>query len=156
MAGHHIVLQVNGKEYELDVSSETTLLEALREKLGFTGTKEACGMGACGACTVLLGDDAVLSCLTLAVAAQGASIRTVEGLSREGELSPLQKAFLEHGAVQCGFCTPGMLMSATAALQKNPTLGQEGIAKALSGNLCRCTGYVKIREAVRSVAKEQK
>ena len=153
MSEHDIVLHVNGETFEVTVHSQATLLEVLRERLGLTGTKEGCGMGACGACTVIIDNDAVPACLTLAVAAHGKTIRTVEGLSAEGELSPLQQAFVDHGAVQCGFCTPGMLMSATASLEQNPLLDKKGIEKALSGNLCRCTGYVKITEAVSAVSR---
>jgi carbon-monoxide dehydrogenase small subunit len=154
MAEHHIVLQINEELFELTVQSQTTLLEVLREKIGFTGTKEGCSMGACGACTVIFGDQPILSCLTLAVAAQGRPIRTVEGLSAQGHLSPLQKEFVDRGAVQCGFCTSGMLMSATAALEKKPGLNREEVKQALSGNLCRCTGYVKICDAVVAVSRK--
>jgi carbon-monoxide dehydrogenase small subunit len=150
-----ITLRVNGEEHEVGVYPHRTLLEVLREDIGLTGSKEGCGMGACGACTVLVDGEAVLGCLTLAMSVEGKEIRTVEGLAEEEGLSPLQKAFVEHGAIQCGYCTPGMLMSSTAALSKNPHPDEAEIKKAISGNLCRCTGYVKIVEAIQAVAKEE-
>lgn len=153
MSEHEIILKLNGDTYELTVSSHTTLLEALRSRLGFTGTKEGCSMGACGACTVIVDGNAVLACLMLAVSAEGKEIRTIEGLAAGGTLSALQSAFVSHGAVQCGFCTPGMLMSATASLEHNPHMDEATIRKSLSGNLCRCTGYVKIVEAVKDAAE---
>lgn len=128
-----------------------TLLEVLREDLLITGAKEGCGMGACGACTVIVDGEAILACLTLALSAEGKDIITVEGLAEGKEISPLQKAFDELGAIQCGFCTPGMLMSSTALLSKNTNPIDIEIKKAISGNLCRCTGYVKIVEAIKSV-----
>ncbi len=128
-----------------------TLLEVLREDLLITGAKEGCGMGACGACTVIVDGEAILACLTLALSAEGKDIITVEGLAEGKEISPLQKAFDEQGAIQCGFCTPGMLMSSTALLSKNTNPIDIEIKKAISGNLCRCTGYVKIVEAIKSV-----
>ena len=149
-----ITLKVNGEEHEVGVYPHRTLLEVLREEIGLTGSKEGCGMGACGACTVLVDGEAVLACLTLALSVEGKEILTVEGLAQGQELSPLQKSFVEHGAIQCGFCTPGMLMSSTAALSKNPHLDEEQLKKAISGNLCRCTGYVKIVEAIQAVAEE--
>lgn len=146
-----IRLLVNGFEYDVLVKPHWTLLQVLRDELGLTGTKEGCGKGECGACTVIMDGEAVLSCLVLAVQAQGRSILTIEGLVQEDRLDPLQDAFVKHGAIQCGFCTPGMIMTAKAFLMKNPHPGEGQIKKALSGNLCRCTGYVKIIEAVRSV-----
>jgi len=146
-----IELTVNGEAYEVGVYPHRTLLEVLREEIGLTGSKEGCGMGACGACTVVVDGKAVLACLTLALSVEGREIRTVEGLAEGQELSPLQKSFVEHGAIQCGFCTPGMLMSSTAALAKNPHPDEPEIKKAISGNLCRCTGYVKIVEAIKAV-----
>jgi carbon-monoxide dehydrogenase small subunit len=143
---------VNGEDYEVAIYPHRTLLEVLREEIMLTGTKEGCGMGACGACTVLVDDEAVLACLTLALSVQGKEIRTVEGLTRGQEISPLQAAFVKHDAIQCGFCTPGMLMSSTALLSKNPHPEGYEIKRAISGNLCRCTGYVKIVEAIRAVA----
>ena len=125
-----------------------TLLEALRERLGLTGTKRGCDMGQCGACTVLLDGQPVRSCLTLAIDAQGQEITTIEGLAQDGKLHPLQRTFHEHGAIQCGFCTPGMILTARALLAENPTPTVREIKQAISGNLCRCTGYVKIIEAI--------
>jgi len=148
-----IKLKVNGEEYEVAIYPHRTLLEVLREEIGLTGTKHACGLGACGACTVLVDGEALLACLTLALSVKGKDIRTVEGLAEGKELSPLQKAFVEHWAIQCGFCTPGMLMSLTALLSKNPHPEEYEIKKAISGNLCRCTGYLKIVEAVKAVAE---
>ena len=146
-----LTLKINGDPYEVVVAANTTLLEALREKAFLTGTKRGCDLGACGACTVILDGEAVLACLTLAVAAEGSDIRTIEGLSIRGELSPLQRAFIDHGAVQCGFCSPGFLMSATALLADNPRPDRAEIKRTLAGNLCRCTGYAKIVEAVEAV-----
>lgn len=145
--------RVNHKPYEVTISPHRTLLEVLREEIGLTGTKEGCGMGGCGACTVVVDGEAVLACLTLALSVEGKDIHTVEGLAKGEELSPIQKAFVEHGAIQCGYCTPGMLMSATALLAKNPHPDELEIKKAISGNLCRCTGYVKIVEAIKEAAK---
>lgn len=147
-----IVLNVNGEDYEVAAYPYRTLLEVLREDMGLTGSKESCGLGACGACTVIVDGEAVLACLTLAFSVEGKAIRTVEGLATGPNLSPLQQSFIEHTAVQCGYCTPGMLMSATAALEKNPHPGEQEIKKAISGNLCRCTGYVQIIEAVKAVS----
>ena len=124
------------------------MLEVLREKLYLTGAKRVCDRGDCGACTVLIDGKAKLSCLTLAVKAQGKEILTVEGLARDEELHPIQRAFVEQGAVQCGFCTPGMVLAAKALLDRNPTPSEEEVSEGLSGNLCRCTGYTKIIEAV--------
>ena len=145
-----VCLTVNGEIYQLEVDHRRTLLEVLRENLGLTGTKQGCDTGECGSCTVIVDGRALLSCLTLAVSCQGKKITTIEGLSRAGELHPLQKAFMEKGAVQCGFCTPGMILSLKALLDENPRPSEEQIKEALAGNLCRCTGYVKILEAVRS------
>ena len=146
-----ISLEVNGKKYDCDVGPDTPLLWVLRETLGLTGTKLGCGGGECGACTVILDGKAVKSCLMLALDARGKEIWTIEGLSRAGELHPLQRAFVEHGAIQCGFCTPGMIMASKAMLDENPHPSEQEIKDALAGNLCRCTGYVKILEAVSSV-----
>ncbi|MHB8766997.1 MAG: (2Fe-2S)-binding protein, partial [Deferrisomatales bacterium] len=131
---------------------QATLLEVLREQLGFTGTKEGCGTGECGACTVLLDGAPILSCLTLAAECEGQAVVTVEGLAPEGRLTPVQEAFVEAGAVQCGFCTPGMVQSTTALLRQNPRPTLHEIQKALEGNLCRCTGYNKIVDAVQRAA----
>lgn len=139
---------VNGEVYEVEVEPWWTLLEVLREKLYLTGTKRGCDRGDCGACTVLINGIAKLSCLMLAVEAQGKEILTVEGLAQDKELHPIQRAFVEQGAVQCGFCTPGMVLSAKALLDRNPTPSEEEVREGLSGNLCRCTGYTKIIEAV--------
>ena len=150
-----IELTVNDELWELEVAPHRTLLEVLREDLGLTGAKEACGLGACGACTVLIDGSPVLSCLTLAVEAEHTKIYTIEGLSRNGKPDPLQEAFVSHGAIQCGYCTPGAIMSAKGLLSRSPHPTREEIKEALSGNLCRCTGYKKIIEAVESVAKEE-
>jgi carbon-monoxide dehydrogenase small subunit len=150
-----IELRVNGDPYEIAIEPRRTLLEVLRENVGLTGTKEGCDMGACGSCTVLLDNKAVLSCLTLAVEAQGKEIITIEGLAQNGKLHPLQEAFVNHGAIQCGFCTPGMILSAKALLDGNPHPNKEEIKEAIAGNLCRCTGYVKIVEAIMAVSSNQ-
>ena len=142
---------VNDESVETLVQPYDTLLDALRDRLGLTGTKEGCGTGDCGACTVHLDGEPVKSCMLLAVQADGARIATVEGLAAEGELTPLQKAFNEHHALQCGYCTPGMLMSAAALLERNPTPTEDDVRYALQGNICRCTGYVNIVEAVVAV-----
>ncbi|MFN2289589.1 MAG: (2Fe-2S)-binding protein [Anaerolineae bacterium] len=152
MATHSITLTVNGAQERLDVPSNMTLLQLLREQLGLTGTKNGCEAGECGACTVLVGGEPVNSCMMLAVEADGQEILTVEGLAPEGQLSPLQAAFVKHNAVQCGYCTPGMLMTAHALLQRNPHPSEQEIKEALVGNLCRCTGYVRIIDAIEDVA----
>ena len=148
-----IRLTVNGKAREVDVDPEDRLLDLLRDELALTGTKEGCGEGECGACTVLMDGRPVNSCLVLAPQADGADILTIEGLSRGGELHPIQDAFVETGAVQCGFCTPGFIMSTYALLQNNADPSNEDILTALEGNLCRCTGYAKILDAVRLAAE---
>lgn len=148
MANHEITLIVNGQEEELLVPSNMTLLHALREVLGLTGTKNGCEAGECGACTVLVDGEPVNSCLTLAVELDGREITTVEGLAENGKITPLQAEFVELNAVQCGYCTPGMLMAATALLKRNPKPTEEDIQKALVGNLCRCTGYQRIIDAI--------
>lgn len=152
MAVHPITVTVNGAQERLDVPSNMTLLQMLREKLALTGTKNGCEAGECGACTVLVDGEPVNSCMMLAVEADGHDIVTVEGLAPEGQLSPLQQAFVEHNAVQCGFCTPGMLMSAHALLKRNPDPTEQEIKEALVGNLCRCTGYVRIVDAIQAAA----
>jgi carbon-monoxide dehydrogenase small subunit len=152
MAIHTITLTVNGAREHLDVPANMTLLQLLRERLALTGTKNGCEAGECGACTVLLDGEPVNSCMMLAVEADGREVLTVEGLAPEGQLSPLQEAFAQHNAVQCGFCTPGMLMSATALLERNPRPSEEEIKAALLGNLCRCTGYVRIIASVAAAA----
>ena len=148
MTQHTISIIVNGEEEQLHVPSNMTLLHALREQLGYTGTKNGCEAGECGACTVLLDGDPVNSCLILAAEVDGREITTVEGLATDGQLTPLQQAFAELNAVQCGYCTPGMLMAATALLQRNPKPTEIEIQEALVGNLCRCTGYQRIIDAV--------
>jgi len=148
MVIHTISLIVNGTDELLQVPSNMTLLHALREKLGFTGTKNGCEAGECGACTVLVEDEPVNSCLVLAVELNGREITTIEGLADNGKLTPLQQAFAELNAVQCGYCTPGMLMAATALLRRNPHPTETDIQEALVGNLCRCTGYQRIIDAV--------
>ena len=146
-----IELHINGDNYEVLVSPNNTLLEVLREKLGLMGTKRGCDLGACGACTVLIDGEAALSCLMLALDAVGKKITTIEGLSETGELHPLQQAFVDQGALQCGFCTPGMILTAQAILQEDPRPTERNIKKKMAGNLCRCTGYKKVVEAVLSV-----
>ncbi len=148
-----IELKVNGELYEIAVEPQRTLLEALREDLGFTGTKEACGTGECGACTVLMDGKPILSCLTLAIESQGKEITTIEGLAQGDKLHPFQKAFIQYGAIQCGFCTSGMILNAKSILDENPKPSREEILKGLEGNLCRCTGYNKILEAILSVSE---
>jgi carbon-monoxide dehydrogenase small subunit len=147
-----ISLRVNGEWYEVAVSAQRTLVEVLREDLGLTGAKESCGLGNCGACTILVNGRAALSCLILARSAVGKEITTIEGLATGGDLHPLQQSFLDHGAVQCGFCSPGMILSAKSLLDENRTPTGDEIRLALAGNLCRCTGYVKIVEAISAVA----
>lgn len=148
-----LILNVNDEECELYIKPHLTLLEVLREELGLTGAKEGCGEGACGSCTVLMDGKPVRSCLTLALEAEGSRINTVEGLASEGELDPLQQAFIDRGSVQCGFCTPGMLMSAKALLLEDPHPDEEKIRRAISGNICRCTGYAKIVDAIADIGK---
>jgi carbon-monoxide dehydrogenase small subunit len=148
---HLIKLTVNGNRYDTTVSPNETLADAVRRKLQLTGTKISCNQGDCGACTVIIDGKSQLSCLTLAVACEGKEIRTIEGLETNGELDPVQRAILEKQGVQCGFCTPGVIMTARALLDENPNPTREEIKRGLSGNLCRCTGYTKIIEAVESV-----
>jgi len=148
MTTQTLTMKLNGEEVTVQVKPSALLVEVLRDELELTGTKVACGEGECGACTVLLDGVPVNSCLVPALKAQGREVMTVEGLAPLGELHPLQKAFVEHGAVQCGYCTPGMLMSAKALLDDNPNPTEDEIRLAISGNLCRCTGYAKIVEAI--------
>lgn len=145
---------VNGDPISLDTDPQRRLLDILREDLGLTGTKEGCSEGECGACTVLMDGEAVHSCLTLAAQLNGRHVETIEGLEKSGELDILQRAFVEEIAVQCGFCTPGMIMSAKALLLRNPNPTPEEIRTALSGNICRCSGYVQIVNAVSRAARE--
>ncbi len=150
-----LTLTVNGVAYPLEVQPDRSLLQALRDEIGLTGTKEGCDDSECGACMVLLDGRPVNSCSYLALQASGKEVSTVEGLASDGSLHPLQQAFLEEGGVQCGYCTPGMLMSAKALLDSNPKPTESDVRLALGGNLCRCTGYTKIIRAVLSAAGEQ-
>ncbi len=143
-----ITFLLNNREMQLDVPSDRRVVDLLREDLALTGTKEGCGAGECGACTILVNGESRLSCLMLAAQLAGCSITTIEGLSTGDVLHPVQEAFIEHGAVQCGFCTPGMVLAAVNLLRCNPTPTRQAIRKGLSGNLCRCTGYQKIIDAV--------
>lgn len=148
-----VKLTVNGILYELSVQSWETVGEVLRDNLGLTGTKEGCGLGECGACTVIMDGKPVNSCLVLAAEADGKQITTIEGLAGGDKLHPIQEAFIEHGGLQCGFCTPGMIMSAKALLDENPSPDEEEIRRGIAGNFCRCTGYTKIIESVKVAAK---
>ena len=148
-----ITLHVNGERHELAVFPHHTLLEVLREDMGLTGTKHGCELGECGACTVLIDGLPVLSCLTLPLEVQESEITTIEGLEQNGKLHPLQETFAESGAAQCGYCTPGILLAGVALLRENPRPTREQIKEALAGNLCRCTGYTKIYEAVEAATQ---
>lgn len=148
-----LILDINGEMRELLIEPKKTLLEVLREDLGLTGTKEVCDLGSCGACTVLIDNKPALSCLTLAVACKGKEIMTIEGLKKEDKLHPLQEAFIQKGAIQCGMCTPGFILTSKALLDENPHPSEIEVREAISGNLCRCTGYAKIVEAIMSVSK---
>ncbi|OZI21128.1 4-hydroxybenzoyl-CoA reductase subunit gamma [Bordetella genomosp. 9] len=147
---HDVVLNINGAEYPVRVESRKTLVDAIRDDCGQTGTHIGCEHGVCGACTVLVDGEPVRSCLMFAVQAQGSCIRTVEGLAQEPEFHPMQQAFMDHHALQCGFCTPGFLMLATGALERNPDISDDELLDVLSSNLCRCTGYQNILAAVRA------
>jgi carbon-monoxide dehydrogenase small subunit len=149
-----LTMTVNGSNVAVEIRADELLVDVLRDRLGLTGTKIGCNEGECGACTVIMDGEAVLSCLIPALRAHGREILTIEGLSDGETLHPLQQAFVEHGAVQCGYCTPGFIMSAKALLDLNPRPSNEQIKEALAGNLCRCTGYVKIIEAVEAVTEE--
>jgi len=151
-----ITLKVNGREYEVEVTPFDTLVKVLREKLGFVDVKTGCENGECGSCTVTMDGKAIVSCLMLAVKADGKEITTARGLSKDGQLHPLQRKFIEHEAIQCGYCTPGVLMSAKALLESNPHPSEQEIREAISGNLCRCTGYQQIVEAIADAAAETK
>jgi carbon-monoxide dehydrogenase small subunit len=151
-----IALKVNGESHEVAVEPRMTLLEVLRDMVGLTGTKNGCSLGNCGSCTVLLNGKPVASCLVLAVEAQGKEVMTIEGLAQNGELHPMQQAFIDHGALQCGFCTPGMILSAKALLDENPDPTEDEVKEALSGNLCRCTGYTDAVNAILDVAERMK
>jgi len=150
---NQVELMVNGESVKISIPSNERLLDTLRERLGLKSVKEGCGSGECGACTIILDGNPVCSCLMRTVQADGKSITTLEGIGKDGGLHPVQKAFMDAGAIQCGFCTPGMILTTVALLKKNPTPSDEEIKEALSGNICRCTGYVKIIEAVKMAAK---
>jgi carbon-monoxide dehydrogenase small subunit len=152
MAKEIAAFVVNGQKYDVIIEPHMLLVDVLRDSLGLTGTKYACGAGDCGACTVLIDGKPSLSCLTLAITARDKSILTIEGLAQVGELHPIQQAFVETGAIQCGFCTPGMTLSVKALLDEEPEPTRDEISNAIAGNLCRCTGYVKIIDAVESAA----
>lgn len=154
MGTHQITITVNGELEALTVQDHHTLLQVLRENLTLTGTKDGCSAGECGACTVLLDGEPVNSCMVLAVECDGREIVTVEGLADDGRLAPIQQAILDAGGVQCGFCTPGVLISAHALLRRNPRPNDDDVREALVGNLCRCTGYVTIFEAIKQAARE--
>lgn len=149
----NIEVNINNKDYHLEIEDDLRLLDLLRERLHLTGTKEGCGEGECGACTVILDGRVVSSCLILAIQAHGKRIITIEGLGNDNSLHPIQKAFLENGAVQCGYCTPGMILSAKALLDKNSNPNRKEIKEAISGNLCRCTGYEKIIDSIEKAAE---
>lgn len=149
-----ISLKVNGKLYEVAVSPNQTLVDFLRNELDLIGTKKGCEVGDCGTCTVLMDGRPVNSCLVLAVQANGREIQTIEGLESPEGLHPIQKAFVDKGAIQCGFCTPGMILTAKSLLEKNPTPDRDEVRKAISGNLCRCTGYQKIVDAIEAASAE--
>ena len=149
-----VTLKINNDDYEVTTSPNRTLLDVLRDDLCLTGTKEGCGEGICGSCTVLLDGYPVRSCLTLATEAAGKEITTIEGLSKDGKLDPVQAAFIENHAIQCGFCSPGMILTAYALLKENPAPAEADIRRAISGNVCRCTGYAKIIEAVKALSAE--
>lgn len=151
---HEIRFTVNGQSEHATVPATMTLLDLLRDRLALTGTKEGCGIGECGACTVLLSGKPITSCLMLAVEADGHDIETVEGEAVAGDLSVLQQSFIDAGAIQCGFCTPGMIMSARGLLNRNPNPSDEEIVEAIAGNLCRCTGYETIIAAIRAAAEQ--
>ena len=151
-----IKIKVNGSEYEQEVRPNETLLEFIREDLGFIGTKEGCGVGECGACTVIMNDKIVNACLVLASEADGASVTTIEGLADGDKLHPIQESFVEKGGLQCGFCTPGMIISTKSLLESNPNPTDEEISIGLSGNFCRCTGYIKIFESVKDAAQRMR
>ena len=153
MKQEEILLKINGINYHLSIEPRRTLVEVLRENLGLTGTKKSCNEGDCGACTVLMDGRPVASCLVLAMDAQGKEILTIEGLSEGEKLHPIQEAFLKHGGIQCGFCTPGMVMSAKALLDENPGPTTSEVRKAISGNLCRCTGYQHIVDSIMAASK---
>ncbi|HQF81105.1 MAG TPA: (2Fe-2S)-binding protein, partial [Flexilinea sp.] len=147
--------KINGEEIHSEIPSDMRLIDFLREEMNLTGVKEGCSEGECGACTVLFNGDPVNSCILLAIQAEGAEITTIEGIAKDGKLSELQQAFVDHGAVQCGFCTPGMILAAQALLDKNPHPTEAEIRRAISGNLCRCTGYQAIVDAILTVSQRK-
>jgi len=151
-----VTLNINNENHQVFINPNRTLLNVLREELDLTGTKCGCGEGVCGTCTILTDGRPVRSCMTLAVEAQDKRIVTIEGLQKDGHLTPLQEAFISEGAVQCGFCTPGMILAAKSLLDENPSPTEEEVLRFLSGNLCRCTGYYKIKNAIMRVVKERK
>jgi carbon-monoxide dehydrogenase small subunit len=155
MTIHRIIITINGSSEQVDVPSNLTLLQMLREKLAMTGTKNGCMAGECGACTVLLNGEPVNSCMVLAVECDGAEVLTVEGLAKDGVLDPIQETIIDQGGVQCGFCTPGILISARALLDRKPDPSEADIREALVGNLCRCTGYLRIIDAVHQASERQ-
>ncbi|OGO35821.1 MAG: (2Fe-2S)-binding protein [Chloroflexi bacterium RBG_16_57_11] len=153
---HRISMTINREYEQVDVPANLTLLQMLRDKLAFTGTKNGCMAGECGACTVILNGEPVNSCMVLAVECDEAEVLTVEGLAKDHVLDPIQQAIIKHGGVQCGFCTPGVLISARALLDRNPDPKEDEIREALVGNLCRCTGYIRIVDAVQEAASRQR
>jgi len=156
MGIHRITFTVNGEYEQVDVPSNMTLLQALRDKLALTGTKNGCSAGECGACTVIMNGEPINSCMILAVECEGADILTIEGLAKDGKLDPIQETIINRGGVQCGFCTPGILMSSRALLDRNADPSDEEIREALVGNLCRCTGYLRIIDAVKDAAQRER
>ncbi len=153
MSQHTLRVTVNGTAHKVTVPAERLLVDLLREDLGLTGTKDGCSIGVCGLCTVLLNGEMVSSCLTPAVFTDGAEVTTIEGLARDGELTPLQRAFIDNGGFQCGICTPGQIMAATALLRENPQPTEEQVKEWMIGNLCRCTGYYQIIDSIMAAAK---
>jgi carbon-monoxide dehydrogenase small subunit len=149
-----VILTINDQNYRVEVEPDELLVDVLRDRLRLTGTKKGCGTGDCGACTVIMDGRPVTSCLVLAVAAEGKTIMTVEGLAADGALHPLQQSFIEHGAVQCGYCTPGLLMMAKHILDHNPSPTEAEVRTGISGNLCRCTGYTKVVEAIMNAGQK--
>jgi len=148
-------LNVNGNDYEVAINPWQTLLDVLRDELGLIGTKRGCGIGTCGSCTIIMDGKAILSCLTLAIECEGHTLTTIEGISTAESLHPVQQSFIDNGAVQCGYCTPGIVMTAKALLDENPRPDDEEIKDALSGTFCRCTGHIKIMEAVKKVSQPE-
>ncbi|MBW1839424.1 MAG: (2Fe-2S)-binding protein [Deltaproteobacteria bacterium] len=148
-------INVNGNDYEVAINPWQTLLDVLRDELGLIGTKRGCGIGTCGSCTIIMDGKAILSCLTLAIECEGHTLTTIEGISTAESLHPVQQSFIDNGAVQCGYCTPGIVMTAKALLDENPRPDDEEIKDALSGTFCRCTGHIKIMEAVKKVSQPE-